>query len=66
MVASGFFSHPDFAPDPSCRPNELVTGFGHWKTVFSRHWKLLVPTVALWSLSTVASQQVIQTSVALF
>lgn len=66
LAGSRLFLHADFDADPSCEMREAVSGFARWKAVFVRHGKLLGPTVALWSLSTVASQQVIQSSVSFF
>lgn len=65
LVSFGF-SGKAFEGDPSVKAVELITGLSNWKTVFLEYWQLLFAVSFLWALSTVASQQVIQSSVSLF
>lgn len=65
-LASLGFSGKTFEGDPTVKAAELVTGLSKWKAVFLEYWQLLFAVSFLWALSTVASQQVIQSSVALF
>lgn len=65
-LASFGFSGKPFEGDPAVKAAELVTGLSKWKAVFLEYWQLLFAVSFLWALSTVASQQVIQSSVSLF